>query len=78
MAQELKQGDTVEWNTPQGKTRGTVKKKRGRPQAGFARQGLGGTVVVRAGCRGASGAASYACRYARPCHWTSTWPGPSR
>jgi hypothetical protein len=27
VAQELKQGDTVEWNTPQGKTRGTVKKK---------------------------------------------------
>jgi hypothetical protein len=24
---EFKQGDTVEWNTPQGKTRGTVKKK---------------------------------------------------
>ena len=27
MAQEFKQGDHVEWNTPQGKTRGTVKKK---------------------------------------------------
>ncbi len=28
MAQgEFRQGDTVEWNTPQGKTRGTVKKK---------------------------------------------------
>ncbi len=27
MAQEFKQGDRVEWNTPQGKTRGTVKKK---------------------------------------------------
>ncbi len=28
MAQkQFKQGDTVEWNTPQGKTRGTVKKK---------------------------------------------------
>jgi DUF2945 family protein len=27
MAQEFKQGDTVEWNTPQGKTRGTVKRK---------------------------------------------------
>ena len=27
MAQELNQGDKVEWNTPQGKTRGTVKKK---------------------------------------------------
>jgi hypothetical protein len=27
MAQEFKQGDKVEWNTPQGKTRGTVKKK---------------------------------------------------
>jgi hypothetical protein len=26
-AQEFKQGDKVEWNTPQGKTRGTVKKK---------------------------------------------------
>jgi hypothetical protein len=27
VAQELMQGDKVEWNTPQGKTRGTVKKK---------------------------------------------------
>ena len=27
MAQGFKQGDKVEWNTPQGKTRGTVKKK---------------------------------------------------
>jgi hypothetical protein len=27
LAQEFEQGDTVEWNTPQGKTRGTVKKK---------------------------------------------------
>jgi hypothetical protein len=27
LAQEFKQGDTVEWNTPQGKTRGMVKKK---------------------------------------------------
>ncbi len=27
MAQEFRRGDTVEWNTPQGKTRGTVKKK---------------------------------------------------
>jgi hypothetical protein len=27
VAQEFRQGDTVEWNTPQGKTRGTVKKK---------------------------------------------------
>ena len=27
MAQEFEQGDTVEWNTPQGQTRGTVKKK---------------------------------------------------
>ena len=27
MAQEFKPGDKVEWNTPQGKTRGTVKKK---------------------------------------------------
>jgi hypothetical protein len=24
---QFKQGDTVEWNTPQGKTRGRVKKK---------------------------------------------------
>lgn len=27
MAQEFRQGDRVEWNTPQGKTRGTVTKK---------------------------------------------------
>ena len=27
MAQDFKQGDAVEWNTPQGKTRGKVKKK---------------------------------------------------
>jgi hypothetical protein len=27
VAQKFEQGDTVEWNTPQGKTRGTVKKK---------------------------------------------------
>ena len=27
MAQEFKQGDKVEWSTPQGKTRGTVPKK---------------------------------------------------
>ena len=27
MAQDFKQGDEVEWNTPQDKTRGTVKKK---------------------------------------------------
>jgi hypothetical protein len=27
VAQEFKQGDKVEWNTPQGKTRGMVKKK---------------------------------------------------
>ena len=27
MTQEFEQGDTVEWNTPQGQTRGTVKKK---------------------------------------------------
>ena len=27
MAEEFRQGDRVEWNTPQGKTRGTVKKK---------------------------------------------------
>jgi hypothetical protein len=25
--EEFKQGDEVEWNTPQGKTRGTVKRK---------------------------------------------------
>jgi Hypervirulence associated proteins TUDOR domain len=27
VAQEFRQGDKVEWNTPQGKTRGTIKKK---------------------------------------------------
>ncbi len=27
VAQKFRQGDKVEWNTPQGKTRGTVKKK---------------------------------------------------
>jgi excinuclease UvrABC helicase subunit UvrB len=27
MATNLKRGDTVEWNTSQGKTRGTVEKK---------------------------------------------------
>jgi hypothetical protein len=27
VAQEFRQGDRVEWNTPQGKTRGTVMKK---------------------------------------------------
>ena len=27
MTQEFEQGDKVEWNTPQGKTRGTVKRK---------------------------------------------------
>ena len=27
MAQEFKQSDKVEWNTPKGKTRGTVKMK---------------------------------------------------
>jgi hypothetical protein len=27
VAQEFNQGDAVEWNTPQGKTRGTIKKK---------------------------------------------------
>ena len=27
MAKEFRQGDRVEWNTPQGKTHGTVKKK---------------------------------------------------
>ncbi len=26
-SQDFEQGDKVEWNTPQGKTRGTVKKK---------------------------------------------------
>jgi hypothetical protein len=27
MATDFKHGDKVEWNTPQGKTRGTVKRK---------------------------------------------------
>jgi Hypervirulence associated proteins TUDOR domain len=27
VTQEFRQGDRVEWDTPQGKTRGTVKKK---------------------------------------------------
>ncbi len=27
MPEEFKEGDEVEWNTPQGKTRGKVKKK---------------------------------------------------
>jgi hypothetical protein len=27
VTQEFEQGDKVEWNTPQGRTRGTVKKK---------------------------------------------------
>lgn len=27
MTDDLKQGDKVEWNTPQGKTEGTVEKK---------------------------------------------------
>ena len=27
MSQEIEEGDRVEWNTPQGKTRGKVKKK---------------------------------------------------
>ena len=27
MAQEFEEGDKVEWNTPQGKTQGKVKKK---------------------------------------------------
>ncbi len=27
MAQEFEQGDKVKWNTPQGETEGTVKKK---------------------------------------------------
>ena len=27
MTQEFRQGDKVEWNTPQGKTRGMIKKK---------------------------------------------------
>ncbi|MBA2410015.1 MAG: DUF2945 domain-containing protein [Gammaproteobacteria bacterium] len=31
MADELKQGDRVEWSTSQGKTTGTVKKKLTRP-----------------------------------------------
>jgi hypothetical protein len=35
MAQEFKEGDKVEWNTPQGKTQGTVKKKlTGRTEVG--------------------------------------------
>ena len=29
MTQDFMQSDTVEWNTPQGKTRGTVKKRLG-------------------------------------------------
>jgi len=32
MAKELKKGDTVEWNTPQGKTTGKVKKKLTSPR----------------------------------------------
>src|SRR5918998_1740402 len=31
---EFRQGDTVEWNTPQGKTRGKVKKKLTSPTQG--------------------------------------------
>lgn len=31
MAKELKKGDHVEWNTPQGKTHGTVERKLTRP-----------------------------------------------
>ena len=31
MAKELKKGDKVEWNTSQGKTRGTVEKKQIAP-----------------------------------------------
>ncbi len=27
MAQEFKEGDKVEWNTPQGKTQGVIKEK---------------------------------------------------
>ena len=32
--EEFKQGDEVEWNTPQGKTRGTVKKLTSRTEVG--------------------------------------------
>jgi hypothetical protein len=32
MAKELKPGDRVQWNTPQGKTTGTVKKKLTSPK----------------------------------------------
>ena len=32
MAESLKPGDRVEWNTPQGKTRGKVKKKLTAPR----------------------------------------------
>lgn len=32
MAKELKKGDAVEWNTPQGKTTGKVKKKLTSPR----------------------------------------------
>jgi hypothetical protein len=32
VAQDFKQGDQVEWNTPQGKTRGKVKKKLTSPR----------------------------------------------
>jgi hypothetical protein len=38
--EEFKQGDEVEWNTPQGKTRGTVKKKR------TSRTGVGSRTVA--------------------------------
>lgn len=31
MADKLKKGDAVEWETPQGKTSGTVKKKLTKP-----------------------------------------------
>ncbi len=34
MAQEFQQGDKVEWNTPQGKTQGKVKKLTADTQVG--------------------------------------------
>jgi hypothetical protein len=39
VAQEFERGDRVEWNTPQGKTRGTVKKL-------TERTGVGGQTVA--------------------------------
>jgi Hypervirulence associated proteins TUDOR domain len=44
MAENLEQGDRVEWNTPQGKTSGTVKEKiTGEKRVG--NQGQTGTKV---------------------------------